>query len=228
MSEENANEPAPVDDTSLEPTGSSQSANKAEAGPHDSPSTTKWFLGCLAIAILLGFVAAHSPARVRLIALFPIAVGVLLGVVVSHLSLRFRQRLVTAVYTGAVLSGLTMVIMFVESHRLYAAGIREAYSIDPSAMLRASARNQAANAQDDPDAAEATAKLQDLIDESDAARKQALDELAGFPRYLHFRVRGLGDLDEPIPLCIAILEVALGVVGCCVMIRICIVKHHAL
>lgn len=228
MSPENtANQPHPIDDSDdvASPSTDAPSAMSDAANSLGLANTAKWFLGCVAVSVLLGFAAAHAPGRVRLIGLFPIAVGVLLGVVISHLSLHFRQKLATAIYVGAVLSGITMTLMYAESFRMYAADVRNAFSEDPSFMLRASARNQSTSAKDDPQAAEAAEQLQALIDEGDTARKEALDEITSVPNYLQFRVRGLGELDEPIPLCIALLEAIAGLIGCCLMIRICIVKH---
>ncbi len=180
-----------------------------------------WGLGCAAAAVALGFAGAHAPARVRLIGLFPIALGVLLGVVISHLSLHFRRGLAAAVYAGAALAGITMIILFGESYRVYAAEVREAYSADPAAMLRLSAASQA----DDPESAETAAQVQKLIDENAAAREEALNELASVSRYLQVRLRGLGELEEPVPVCVALIEATLGLIACCVMIRVCILKH---
>ncbi|GAB4137533.1 MAG: hypothetical protein Tsb009_05130 [Planctomycetaceae bacterium] len=139
-----------------------------------------WLLTSLAGIALLAFLAAHAPARVRLLGLFALGFGMLLGALLAWLMVEFQvpgSRRLSGL--AAILIALGMMGMVAESYRVYVWRLCTLYD---QPVLDVSSNEKPLTAQN----AKALGPVMKFIRE---ARQEKLAEESRFVRYVERRTQ---------------------------------------
>lgn len=148
-----------------------------------------WLVAGIGLVCGVALIAAHLPARVKLLGLFAIGVGVLMGWGLGELARRLRVGSGISVacaaflLTAAGIAGIT-----VRSHQVWSSQVRASLGADPWALFDAQ-MEQGTDAKEDT-----YAEVRRQLEQSRADRRRKIAERTSFSTYLERRAPGAGKL----------------------------------
>lgn len=169
----------------------------------------QWLAAAIIVGAGLSLAAAHAPARIRMIGLFPIGVGLLTGFVLAWLreSVGLRSSLLLVIAAAVLIIGVQSAAtwqryrLFVEEqHRKHEGGTN---------LLEITRLMRGGQPPEDPEARRQFDLMQESFRDAAADRQRQLIEATSFRTFLQTRVRAL-KLSPPWPTVLAAGEILLA------------------